>query len=52
MSDKVFKATDEVGLIRGMSQHFPEPQTNVETVYALGAAYLLIKAISNAFTRP
>jgi len=52
MSDKVLKPTDEVGLIKGMTKHFPSDQTNVRTVYELGAAYLLYKAIRNVLTRP
>lgn len=51
MSDKGLKATDEVALIKGLSNHFPKEQTNVRTVFELGAAYVLYKAIRNVLTR-
>jgi hypothetical protein len=51
MSDKELKATDEVALIKGMSKHLPEPQTNVRTVFELGAAYILYKAMRDVFKR-
>lgn len=52
MSDKKLNAPDEVALIKGMSKNFPEQQTNVNTMYALGAAYFLGKAIRNVLKRP
>ena len=46
------KKTDEVALIKGMSNHFPQPQTGARAVYEIGAAYLLYKAFRNVFKRP
>jgi hypothetical protein len=52
MSDKKLSATDEVALIKGLSKNLPESHANVNTMYALGAAYILNKAIRNVLTRP
>lgn len=52
MSDKGLKATDEVAVIKGLAKHFPEEHTSVRTVFELGAAYILYKAIRDVLTRP
>jgi hypothetical protein len=51
MFDKNISAPDEVALIKGMSKNLPTPHTNVNTVYALGAAYILSKAIRNGLSK-
>ena len=51
MSDKKLNAPDEVALIKGISKNLPESHANVNTLYALGAAYLLNKAIRDASKR-
>jgi len=52
MSDKKLNAPDEVALIKGLSKDLPKAQTHLTSVYALGAAYILSKAINNVFKRP
>jgi hypothetical protein len=51
MFDKGLKATDEVAVIKGLARNFPKRQTNVPTVFQLGAAYILYKATRNVFTK-
>lgn len=48
MFDKKLNAPDEVALIKGMSKNFPKSHANVNTLYALIAAYFLNRAIRNA----
>lgn len=52
MSDKKLNAPDEVALIKGLSKDFPKAQTHLTSVYALGAAYILGKAMNNVFKKP